>query len=62
MMPSTDPKGGVMARIETIMGIFRVGVIDRGQLIRMTMLKIVCHREIQEGVGIARARVIRMHG
>lgn len=51
-----------MARIETIVGIFGIGVPDRGQLIRMTMLKVVNPRVIQEGVGITRARAIRMHG
>jgi hypothetical protein len=51
-----------MARIETIMGIFRIGVLDRGPLIRMTMLMVICRRVIQEGVGGTRAPAIRMHG
>jgi hypothetical protein len=51
-----------MARIETILGIFRVGVLDCGQLIRMTMLMVIRRRVIQEGVGITRARATRMRG
>jgi hypothetical protein len=51
-----------MARIETILGIFRVGVLDRGQLIRMTMLMVIRRLVIQEDVSITRARAIRMHG
>jgi hypothetical protein len=51
-----------MARIETIMGIFPIGVLGRGQLIRMTMLMVIRCLVIQQEVGIARARAIRTHG
>jgi len=51
-----------MARIETIVGIFPIGVLDRGQLIRMTMLMVIRRLVIQQEVGTARARAIRMHG
>lgn len=51
-----------MARIETIVGIIRIGVLDLGQLICLTMLMVVRRCVIQEGVGITRARAIRMHG
>jgi hypothetical protein len=51
-----------MARIETILGTFRIGVLDRGQLIRMTMLMVIRRLVIQQEVGITRARAIRMHG
>ena len=51
-----------MARIETIVGIFRIGVLDCGKLIRMTILMVIRRRVIQEGVGVTRARAIRMHG
>ncbi|WP_157082644.1 hypothetical protein [Sphingomonas asaccharolytica] len=51
-----------MARIETIVKIFRIGVLDCGQLIRMTMLMVIRRHVIQQEVGITRAPAIRMHG